>query len=518
MDTAVGIGWHVFTTVRQAFTIVRQAFTIVCHAFTACGRGLQSETWWGRESMRARANMLSRPATVPDCRLLPWPRKHATRPPAFARENSANDFDSRRFRSLSFAAVALTCTLAAACDRRSETAVPQTATTPVAPRAVVAPPPPAVAKPPADPPKPEPQAVQARAVSIRATANVIRAECQRAAGGDWDKWQRQTEPYRVALKARLDALKSFNPPPTRDFDTRYEPLAGRDDFPLFEVSPREYLRHLYDPDGLAQFRKERPVVTVNRWLRQRGIDLIFVPVPKMAEVYIEHFLDPCPHDGVIAPHIRRTLLDLLDEDVEVVDGFPLFRGQRDTDREYLYNTADSHWAPRAMRLMSKELADRIARYSFGARARAAVPVVKAEPGRFYIPGAPLEGHVGELSGQYGWPALTPHQQELATKAQTLTALHVTMPDGREPHDDPRSPVLLMGNSYVMRFREQFIKELNLLVNAHWACGMTTQVFQEFVRDPKSLEHCRVVVWILTEQDLAGMRPLPEPMLSAVASP
>jgi hypothetical protein len=357
--------------------------------------------------------------------------------------------------------------------------------------------------------------VDSRARAIRGTADAIRAECGRAAGGNWQKWQSQTEPYRGALKARLATLKKFDPPPAQWFDTRYEPLAGRDNFPLFEVSPREYLCHLYDPDGLAPFRKQRPVVAASRWLRQRGIDLIFVPVPKMTEVYIGHFLDPCPPDGIIAPHVRRTLLEMLDDDVEVVDGFPLFRAQHDTDREYLYNTADSHWAPRGMRLMAKELTERIARYSFGARARSAPPVVKAEPGPFYIPGAPIQGHVGELTGQYGWLALTPPQQELAAKAQTLTTLHVTMPDGREPPDDPDSPVIVMGNSYVMRFREQFIKEVNLLVDSRWACGMTTQGFQEFVRDPKALEHCRVVVWILTEQDLPGMRPLPEVVMGAL---
>jgi hypothetical protein len=416
---------------------------------------------------------------------------------------------------LAAAAVVAAGALSTACHRRTETAEPRVATPVTAPAAVAALP---VTKPPARAPKPEPEAALARAKRIQAAADVLRAECQRAAGGDWDKWQNQTESYRAALKARLDALKSFNPPPAQWFDTRYQPLAGRDNFPLFEVSPREYLCHLYDADGLTSFRKQRPVVIASRWLHERGVDLIFVPLPKMAEVYIEHFLDACPPDGIVAPHVRCTLLEMLDEDVEVVDAFPLLRAQRDTDKEYLYNTADSHWAPRGMRLMAKELAERIARYGFGVRARSAPPVVKAEPGRFYIPGAPLEGHIGELSGQYGWLALTREQQQLAAKAQTMTTLHVTMPDGRAPPDDPGSPVLLMGNSYVMRFREQFIKELNLLVDSRWACGMTTQGFHEFVRDPKALEHCRVLVWILTEQDLPGMRPLPESMLSAGAPP
>jgi hypothetical protein len=415
------------------------------------------------------------------------------------------------------AIVVLACALSAACNKRQPTVVP-TAVAPVPGKRAVSPSVPADSQPPVarpiEPRGPDPRAVEARAESIRRTADAIRTECQRAAGGDWKRWQDQTASYRAALKSRLDTLKTFDPPPAQWYDCRYEALEGKNGFPLFEVSAREYLSYLCDPAAFDGFRKDRPVVAAKNWLKQRGIDLIFVPVPKMTEVYVDHFLDGCPADGIVAPHVRRVLLDLLEADVEVVDGFSLFRALRDTDREYLYNTADPHWAARGMRIMAKELGDRVARYRFGARARYGPPVVKTEIGPFYIPGAPIEGHIGELTSQFGWPALTPEQQARAAKAQTRVATHVTLPDGREPPDDPESPVVVIGNSYMIRFREQLIKELNLLILTRWREAASTDFFAEFLREPKVLEHCRVLIWLTTDGSMTAFRPLPAPVAAA----
>ncbi len=395
------------------------------------------------------------------------------------------------------------CLVLPACGNRPDPAA-------TADPATVAPPP-AVARPkppPPVPPPPEPGVVAARAEVIRRDATAIRAECQRAAGGDWDKWQRDTAPFRAALKAKVDALKTFDPPRAPWLDSRYEALEGRDGFPLFEVGAREHLRYLYDPAALDGFRRDRPVAAAHRWLHGQGVDLIFVPVPKMTEVYAEHFLDPCPPDGVVAPHVRRTLLELLDDGVEVVDGYRLFRPARRPDPEYLYNTADPHWAPKAMTLMAKEVARRVARYRFGAEARSAAPVVNAAPGKFFIPGSAAAEPHGDVTGQYGWPALGERQRERAAAAQTTVWTQVTLPDGRVPPDDRDSPVVLIGNSFAPQFRELLVKELNLLIRTRWRAAATTEVFADFLREPELLDGCRVVVWVVSDRHLPDFRPLP----------
>jgi hypothetical protein len=360
--------------------------------------------------------------------------------------------------------------------------------------------------------EPDPFAAEAREKAIRQTAGAIEEECRKAAGGDWDLWERDTAIYRAALKAKIDALKDFDHPRGVLIEANSEPLEGRDKFPLFEVAPRAHLEYLYNSTGLDAFRKSRIVVDAHRWLRARGIDLIFVPAPKMTEVYIEHFLDPCPADGIIAPHVRHTLLELLNEDVEVVDGLPLFRSIRDADREYLYNTADMHWGFRGIRIMAKEVADRIARYKFGARARYGLPIVKAAPENCSIAGT---SDNDLCLAAPGWAALTDEQRARARTAQSATFCQVTTWNGQAPPDDPESPVVVIGNSFAQHFREQFVREANLLVKTRWRAGGTTEAFVDFLREPDLLKNCKVVVWVTSNRHLQGLRPLPEKITAEV---
>jgi hypothetical protein len=363
----------------------------------------------------------------------------------------------------------------------------------------------------ADPRRPEPRAVKKRMEAIRDDAAAIRAECQAAAGGDWDKWQRDTQGYRAALRDKIDAIMDRTHPEKVRNNAPNQVLEGLDQFPLFEVNSRRYLSHLYVPATIDGFRRERPVVAADRWLKQRGIDLIFVALPKMAELYIDHFVDPSPPDGIIAPQLRRTLLELLEADVEVVDGLRLFRSIRDVDAEYLYNTADPHWAPRGMRIMAEEIAGRIQRYKFGSRARFGLPIVEAKPGPYEF------RDTSGVDNGFGWRLLEADQQKLAEKAQSRLQAVVSTLDGKPPPDDPASPVVVIGHSYVPRFREQLIKELNLLVGMRASDHQTTESFADFLREPELLEHCRVIVWITTDYHMTRFRPLPGPVAAALAS-
>jgi hypothetical protein len=351
-----------------------------------------------------------------------------------------------------------------------------------------------------DPREPEERAVRERATAIRRVVEAIQAEQQRAGG--WDKWQADTQRYRDALKHKIADLRIYPQTQGPRVENQHEPLAGSGDFPLFECGADHFLRHLRDPGSLDKFRRDRPVVAAAKWLRSQGIDLIFVPLPRMTEVYVEHFFDPCPADGIIAPHVRRMLLEMLGEDVEVVDAFMLFRPNRDPAPDYLYNTTDPHWAPRAMRIMAKEIAGRIVRYKFGTRAQYAMPFWQIRPSAYLI-----ENRIGGIGG-IGWTALSDEQKRRAEAAQTTTMSEVFLRDGSWLPNNFESPVVVIGNSFVLGFREQLVKELNLLVNNRAADSQTTEPFADFLRDPDILAHTRVVVWITTEQHLTEFKPLP----------
>jgi hypothetical protein len=206
-----------------------------------------------------------------------------------------------------------------------------------------------------------PEAMAARAKEIKATADALRQECP---GQNWMAWQAATARYREALRVRVEELEESNPQiPTSKFPpapSRYlkPPLPPLDNFALKEVFAVKRLLYLCDPSTLDDFRSRKEVQTASRWLAQYGIDLILVPVPTGTEVYAKHFVASCPADGIIAPHLRQTLLKMLEDDVEAVDGFRTLYGHGDD----LFRAEDMHWAQPGQRVMAKEVARRLQRY------------------------------------------------------------------------------------------------------------------------------------------------------------
>ncbi len=353
------------------------------------------------------------------------------------------------------------------------------------------------------------EARQARAAAIRAAIGSIRSECQAAAGGDWDRWIAQLEPLRAEMRTKIAAGKPFNPSAPGSFENRSPVLAGKDGFPLFEPSPDGYLRHAYDPALLDVFRRSRWVIEGDRWLRQKGIDVIFVAVPKMTEVYPDRIFDRCPPDRIIAPQILRIFLELLEEDVEVVDFLGVLQQARDSDAEPLYLPADPHWAPRAQAIAARILADRLSRYDFVARAQSGPSYCEW----YQAPYLPVTQGAAFL-------ALNPDQQRRAIEVQPKTYLlprngtRSFEPNRLDPTWDDHSPVACIGDSYNVHFMEQLSHQLNLPIRNMSGGGQSTQAFKQFLRDPQALDGCKVVIWLVCYPNLQ-MQPMPQPILDAV---
>ncbi len=352
------------------------------------------------------------------------------------------------------------------------------------------------------------EARQARAAAIRAAIVSIRSECQAAAGGDWDRWIAQLEPLRAEMRDRIAAGKPLHPEAT-GFENRSPVLEGKDGFPLFEPVPSVYLKHVVEPTSLDEFRRARPVIEGARWLRHKGIDVLFVPVPKMSEVYPERFFDRCPPDRIIAPQVHRAILELLEQDIEVVDLLGVLQQERDSDAEPLYQPADPHWAPRGQAIAARILADRLLRYDFVARARSAPSYCEWDRTP-YLPA--IQGAA--------FLALNPDQQRRAIEVQPKTYLlprngtRSFEPNRMDPTWDDHSPVACIGDSYNVHFMEQLSHQLNMPLRNMSGGGQSTQAFKQFLRDPQSLDGCKVVIWLVCYPNLQ-MQPMPQPILDAV---
>jgi len=340
-----------------------------------------------------------------------------------------------------------------------------------------------------------PTSAEIRAQAIRDTIEAVRQECQRNAAGDWDRWIEQLGPFRANLLERIRKVKPYNPKAEGWFEARSAVLEGKGGFPLFEPAPEHYLSYIYDPKTLDEFRAGRPVVAAARWLKSRGIDIIFVPVPKMTEIYPEHFADHCPSDRIVAPQLRRILLELLESDVEVVDLLPLLLREKDKESALLYQPADPHWGPAAWTLAARAVAVRLKRYDFVASALAGPRACQ-----------PAESPFPPANQGAAYLALTPDQRRRAEASQPRSLPSVQ--NCIRPLHDPTSPVIVVGDSYNGGFWELLSQETNLPINQLSGGGHTTHALKDFLRDPESLGDCRVVVWLVCNTGLTAPWPLP----------
>jgi hypothetical protein len=158
-----------------------------------------------------------------------------------------------------------------------------------------------------------------------------------------------------------------------------------------------------------------------------------------------------------------------------------------------------------MRVTAKEIADRIVRYKFGARARYGLTICKTSPGPYI-----WREHIGAI-GDVGYAAMTEEQRARATAAQTTIENHVTMLTGRVPPNNPESPVVFVANCWGDLFWDQLVKELNLQISSDIRPSQTGEAFSDFLRDPKRLEHARVVVWLIDDFHLTGFKMTPPPI-------
>jgi len=144
---------------------------------------------------------------------------------------------------------------------------------------------------------------------------------------------------KTVLPTRCAALVEQTVPEIRFDMVRPGPLAGRRQAAL---------------EAIAQYRRQ---------LKDRGIELLVMPVPEKSSVYPDHLTGRAD-----VPAVRSPTEDLLDElrreGIDVIDLFVLFRQARaktangaTSDRYYL--AADTHWTPEGAWLAAQAVAERI---------------------------------------------------------------------------------------------------------------------------------------------------------------
>jgi alginate O-acetyltransferase complex protein AlgJ len=139
------------------------------------------------------------------------------------------------------------------------------------------------------------------------------------------------------------------------------PLAGRDGW-LFLTAEARYLAtdRFWGRDADRASGGDDPlevVVDFARQLRERGADLLFVPVPPKLALEPGELLDGLPATPVLIDAATPAFLRALAErGIAGVDLYPAFFAARRAGGEPLATASDSHWSPRGCRVAAAEVA------------------------------------------------------------------------------------------------------------------------------------------------------------------
>lgn len=239
------------------------------------------------------------------------------------------------------------------------------------------------------------------------------------------------------------------------------------------------------------------IVDFHRQLRERGIELLVVPVPPKAAIYpdqlgVQHPVAPTD----AAPQLQEFYRELQTRGVEVLDLTARFAERRGDAAGPVYCKTDSHWSGVGCTLAAQAIAERIRAKAGALPARKDYP---AESKQVAIIGD-LAGLV--LSGKRG-------PEDISIRAVSDPAT------GGAVQADPNSPVLVLGDSHTLVFHE-FLAERAGLVDqlAHelgfapdligtrgsGATAVRISLYRKTRSDPGYLAKKKVVIWCFAARE------------------
>jgi hypothetical protein len=205
-----------------------------------------------------------------------------------------------------------------------------------------------------------------RKESIAKTLAEVNRELADCGGGSWQKWGEKLAAFREDVQQVI---------------AKKRPIKGN-----LRISSDELQMLLLDTmDAMPETNQvAKAVIHFDRQLKARGIDLIFCPLPDKSSAYPESLSDHVPTDGIVAIHVKQLFQQLLENDVEVIDLYRVYRGFRQQTNSKVplyYESQDIHWRNKAAQLAGETVAQRLLRYDFVQQALQAGNPYRGEPFR-----------------------------------------------------------------------------------------------------------------------------------------
>jgi hypothetical protein len=234
-------------------------------------------------------------------------------------------------------------------------------------------------------------------------------------------------------------------------------------------------------------------------LKQRGIDLLLVPVPPKPAIYADKiFPDIDPRLDNPAPYLRQFYDELRSRGLEVLDLEPLFLEKREDEHGPVFCRTDTHWSGAGCVLAARAIVERIRH------------TISLTPGanQYTAEWKPIEIK-GDLAGLL--PADIPKPAGERIDVRTV----VVKSTGKAVQADPSSPVLLLGDSHTLVYHEFHAEGAGLIdqmadsfgfapdligTRGSGATAVRTGLYRRSRRDPEYLAKKKMIIWCFAARE------------------
>lgn len=232
------------------------------------------------------------------------------------------------------------------------------------------------------------------------------------------------------------------------------------------------------------------IVDFNRQLKAAGVSLLLVPVPPKA--WGSRYAPAGEWAGVKADSLGGFYSELAAQGVEVLDLRPAFAAH-EASGEAMFCKTDSHWSGRGCAVAAQLVAEQV---------RALLPPAAAS-----------------FQGQWKEFSINGDLEEIARRkavgGESLLLRQVSDAEGKALASDPASPLLLLGDSHTLVFRDfqgeragladQLAMETGIIpevigTRGSGANAVRLSLFRRSVKDPRYLGSKKVLVWCFAARE------------------
>jgi hypothetical protein len=241
------------------------------------------------------------------------------------------------------------------------------------------------------------------------------------------------------------------------------------------------------------------IVDFNKQLKDRGIQLLLVPVPPKAEIYPDKILPEVRVSGSdLTPLMGSFYDELRSQGVDVLDLAPSFLAYRSKEQEAVFCQTDTHWSGIGCVLAAQAIAAKI---------RAKVPELRSK-GDYASDWVNLSID-GDLGGLLSAKIPKPGPESVRVRSVVSKAT------GTAIIPDPNSPVLLLGDSFTLVFHDFYATNAGLLDQLAVELGFVPDVigtrgsgatpvrislFRRTAKDPGFLDKKKIVIWCFAARE------------------